>query len=113
MALLCGCLLAQSLNILVLGDDLTVGLGVSLLRSRLLVGGIPTLLAAGAVSIAGLIGFVGLLVPHAVRLIIGTDNRLVLPLSVLAGAWLLMFADLLARLGAVELPVGSLTALLG
>jgi iron complex transport system permease protein len=90
-----------------------VGLGVSLFRSRLLIGGVATLLAAGAVSIAGLIGFVGLLVPHAVRLMVGTDNRFVLPFSAVAGAWLLMFADLLARLGAVELPVGSVTALLG
>ncbi|MBE9058988.1 iron ABC transporter permease [Sphaerospermopsis sp. LEGE 08334] len=112
-ALLCGCLLARSLNVLALGDELTVGLGVSLLRSRLLIGGVATLLAAGAVSIAGLIGFVGLLVPHAVRLMVGTDNRFVLPFSAVAGAWLLMFADLLARLGAVELPVGSVTALLG
>jgi iron complex transport system permease protein len=113
VALLCGCLLARSLNVLALGDELTVGLGVSLLRSRLLIGGVATLLAAGAVSIAGLIGFVGLLVPHAVGLMVGTDNRFVLPFSALAGAWLLMFADLLARLGAVELPVGSVTALLG
>lgn len=113
LALLCGCLLARSLNVLALGDELTVGLGVSLLRSRLLIGGVATLLAAGAVSIAGLIGFVGLLVPHAVRLMVGTDNRFVLPFSAVAGAWLLMFADLLARLGAVELPVGSVTALLG
>jgi iron complex transport system permease protein len=112
-ALLVGCLLARSLNVLALGDDLTVGLGVSLGRSRLLIGGVATLLAASAVSIGGLIGFVGLVVPHAVRLIVGTDNRFVLPLSALAGAWLLMFADLLARLGAVELPVGSVTALLG
>jgi iron complex transport system permease protein len=113
LALLCGCLLARSLNVLALGDELTVGLGVSLFRSRLLIGGVATLLAAGAVSIAGLIGFVGLLVPHAVRLMVGTDNRFVLPFSAVAGAWLLMFADLLARLGAVELPVGSVTALLG
>jgi iron complex transport system permease protein len=113
VALLCGCLLARSLNVLALGDELTVGLGVSLLRSRLLIGGVATLLAAGAVSIAGLIGFVGLLVPHAVRLMVGTDNRFVLPFSAVVGAWLLMFADLLARLGTVELPVGSVTALLG
>ena len=113
LALFCGCLLARSLNVLALGDELTVGLGVSLFRSRLLIGGVATLLAAGAVSIAGLIGFVGLLVPHAVRLMVGTDNRFVLPFSAVAGAWLLMFADLLARLGAVELPVGSVTALLG
>jgi len=113
VALLGGCLLARSVNVLALGDDMAVGLGVSLTRSRLLIGGIATLLAAGAVSISGLIGFVGLVVPHGVRLIVGTDHRFVLPLSALAGAWLLTFADLLSRLGAVELPVGSVTALLG
>jgi iron complex transport system permease protein len=113
VALLGGCLLARSLNVLALGEDLTVGLGVSLVRSRLLIGGVATLLAAGAVSISGLIGFVGLLVPHGVRLIVGTDYRFVLPLSAVGGAWLLVFADLLSRLGAVELPVGSVTALLG
>ncbi len=113
VALLGGCLLARSVNVLALGDDMAVGLGVSLTRSRLLIGGVATLLAAGAVSIGGLIGFVGLVVPHGVRLIVGTDHRFVLPLSALAGAWLLTFADLLSRLGAIELPVGSVTALLG
>ncbi|MBD2213859.1 iron ABC transporter permease [Nostoc linckia FACHB-104] len=113
VALLGGCLLARSLNVLALGDDLALGLGVSLTRSRLLIGGVATLLAASAVSIGGLIGFVGLVVPHGVRLIVGTDHRFVLPLSALAGAWLLIFADLLSRLGAIELPVGSVTALLG
>jgi iron complex transport system permease protein len=113
VALFGGWLLARSVNVLALGDDLAVGLGVSLTRSRLLIGGVATLLAAGAVSISGLIGFVGLIVPHGVRLLVGTDHRFVLPLSALAGAWLLTFADLLSRLGAVELPVGSVTALLG
>ncbi len=113
VALVAGCLLARSVNVLALGDDLAVGLGISLTRSRLLIGGVATLLAAGAVSISGLIGFVGLVVPHGVRLLVGTDHRFVLPLSALAGAWLLTFADLLSRLGAVELPVGSVTALLG
>ncbi len=113
VALLGGCLLARSVNVLALGDDLAVGLGVSLTRSRLLIGGVATLLAAGAVSISGLIGFVGLVVPHGVRMIVGTDHRFVLPLSAIAGAWLLTFADLLSRLGAVELPVGAVTALLG
>ncbi|MBD2165244.1 iron ABC transporter permease [Calothrix membranacea FACHB-236] len=113
VALLAGCLLARSLNVLALGDDLALSLGVSLTRSRLLIGGVATLLAASAVSIGGLIGFVGLVVPHGVRLIVGTDHRFVLPLSALAGAWLLIFADLLSRLGAIELPVGSVTALLG
>lgn len=78
-----------------------------------MIGGCATLLAAGAVSIGGLIGFVGLVVPHGVRLLVGTDYRWVLPLSAIGGAWVLTLADLLSRLGAVELPVGAVTALLG
>lgn len=113
IALLVGCLLARAVNLLNLGDDLAVGLGVSLVRSRCLIGGVATLLAAGAVSIGGLIGFVGLIVPHGVRLLVGTDYRAVLPLSAVAGAWVLTAADLLSRLGAIELPVGAVTALLG
>ncbi len=112
-ALLGGCLLARSVNILNLGDELAVGLGFSLTRSRLFIGAVATLLAAGAVSVGGLIGFVGLVVPHGVRLLVGTDYRWVLPLSAVGGAFVLTFADLLSRLGAVELPVGSVTALLG
>lgn len=113
LALIAGCLLARSLNLLALGDDLAVGLGVNLGRSRILIAGVATLLAAGAVSVSGLIGFIGLVVPHGIRLMVGNDHRILLPLSALGGAWLLMFADLLSRLGAIELPVGSVTALLG
>ncbi|MBW4680967.1 MAG: iron ABC transporter permease [Microcoleus vaginatus WJT46-NPBG5] len=113
IALVAGCLLARSVNILNLGDDLAVGLGFSLMRSRILIGGVATLLAAGAVSVGGLIGFVGLIVPHGVRLLVGTDYRWVLPLSAVGGALVLTFADMLSRLGAVELPVGAVTALLG
>lgn len=113
IGLILGCLMARSLNALNLGDELAVGLGVSLGRSRLLIGGIATLLAASAVSVAGLIGFVGLVVPHGVRLLVGTDYRWVLPLSAIGGAIVLMFADLLSRLGTVELPVGAVMALLG
>ncbi len=113
IALLGGCLLARDLNLLALGEDLAVGLGTSLLRSRLLIGAVASLLAASAVSMAGLIGFVGLVVPHGVRLLVGYDYRWVLPLSALGGSWVLLFADLLSRLGAIELPVGAVTALLG
>jgi iron complex transport system permease protein len=113
VSLILGCFLARAVNLLGLGDELAVGLGVSLTRSRLLIGGVATLLAASAVSISGLIGFVGLVVPHGVRLVVGTDYRWVLPLSALGGAWVLTVADLLARLGSVELPVGTVTALLG
>lgn len=113
VALLLGCLLARAVNLLNLGDELAVSLGVNLLRDRILIGGVATLLAAGAVSVGGLIGFVGLIVPHGIRLLVGTDYRVVLPLSAIGGALVLTAADLLSRLGAVELPVGAVTALLG
>ncbi|MDH6102304.1 iron ABC transporter permease [Chrysosporum ovalisporum ANA283AFssAo] len=113
VALLWGCLLARTVNILKLGDELAMGLGLCVLRARILIGGTATLLAAGAVSIGGLIGFVGLIVPHGIRFMVGTDYRAVLPLSAIGGAVVLSFADLISRLGAVELPVGAVTALLG
>jgi iron complex transport system permease protein len=113
VALGLGCALARQVNLLTLGEDLAVGLGVSLVRSRYMIGAIATFLAASAVSIAGLVGFVGLIVPHGVRLLVGTDYRLVLPFSALGGALVLSGADLLARSAPVELPVGIVTALLG
>ena len=113
IALLLGCLLARQVNLLNLGDDLAVGLGSSLVRSRLLIGAVATLLTAGAVSIAGLVGFIGLLVPHGVRLLVGNDYRLVLPFSAIGGALVLCLADLLARLGPIELPVGIVTSIMG
>ena len=113
VSLIAGCLLARQLNVLSLGDDLATGLGTSLMRSRIIIGLVATLLTAGAVSIAGLVGFVGLIVPHGVRLLIGTDYRLVLPFSLLGGALVLSAADLLSRLGPTEVPVGIVTAVMG
>jgi len=75
LALLIGVVFSRRLNVLNLGDELAMGLGSSLTRSRLLIGGVATLLTAGAVSIGGLIGFVGLVVPHGIRLLVGTDYR--------------------------------------
>ncbi|MBD2394559.1 iron ABC transporter permease [Cyanobacterium aponinum FACHB-4101] len=114
IALIIACLLARFVNVLNLGDELAVGLGIPLARSRLLIGGTATLLAASAVSIAGLIGFVGLLVPHSMRFLLkSNDYRLLIPLSAVGGAMVLSWADLLSRIGAVELPVGAVTALVG
>jgi len=113
VALVLSCLLARSVNLLSLGDELAIGLGVSPIRSRCMIGLTATLLAAGAVSISGLVGFVGLLVPHGVRLLVGTDYRVVLPCSAIGGAVVLSFADLVARSWAVELPVGIVTAVMG
>ena len=112
-ALCMALLLSRQLNLLGLGDDLSVGLGNSLFRSRCLIGASATLLAASSVSVGGLIGFVGLIVPHAVRFLFGTDYRLVLPFSALLGALTLSTADLIARSGSIEFPVGIITSLLG
>lgn len=113
VALAIACFLSSWINLLNLGDDLSIGLGISPIRARSLIGITAALLAAGAVSIAGLIGFVGLIVPHGIRLLVGTDYRVVIPFSALGGALVLAFADLLSRLGSVELPVGIVTAFLG
>ena len=112
-ALVMALLLSRQLNLLGLGEELSVGLGNSLFRSRCLIGASATLLAASSVSVGGLIGFVGLIVPHAVRYLFGTDYRLVLPFSALLGALTLSTADLIARSGSIEFPVGIITSLLG
>ena len=113
VGLLAGCALARPLNLLGLGDQLATSLGLSLLRTRLLIGLVASLLAGSAVSIAGLIGFIGLVVPHGVRMLIGNDYCWLLPLSAVGGALVLTVADLLGRWGAIELPVGAVTALFG
>jgi iron complex transport system permease protein len=113
IALVTGCLLGKTINLLNLGNEMAISLGVSLVRSRILIGAAASLLAASAVSISGLIGFVGLVVPHGVRLLVGNDYRWVLPISAIVGALVLTLADLLCRIGAIEFPVGAVTALLG
>lgn len=106
---------ARALNVMALGADvaLTLGVRVNVLRRLLFVCG--SLLAAMAVTIAGSIGFVGLIVPHACRMVLGHDHRLLLPASVLVGGVFLMLADTLARtiVAPLQLPVGVITALIG
>jgi iron complex transport system permease protein len=105
----------RGLNVMLLGDDRAGHLGVDVERFKMVVLAAGSLLVAAAVAVAGLIGFVGLMTPHIVRLIIGPDHRLLLPASALAGATLLVLADLVARsiLAPVEIPVGIVTALAG
>ena len=112
-ALLFGLFLSKQLNLLSLGEELSTSLGNSLLKSRILIGGVATLLAASAVSIGGLIGFVGLIVPHFSRLLIGNNYKYILPFSALTGGLTLSTADLIARSGVIEIPVGIVTSLLG
>ena len=90
-------------------------LGIEVERNKILILALGSLLTAAAVSISGLIGFVGLVMPHAVRLSLGPDHRLLLPASALAGAIFVVIADLLARivLAPVEIPIGVITALVG
>ena len=103
---------ARSMNGLLLGDDTAQHLGVDVRRERAILLGLASLVTAAAVALAGLIGFVGLVVPHVVRLLVGPNARLVLPLSAIFGGAFLILADLGARvLG--EIPVGIVTAVIG
>ena len=106
---------AYYLNLLQLGDDMASGLGLSVERARLGLTAIASLLAASAVSVAGLLGFVGLIVPHMVRLLGGTDYRYIIPGSALLGMAIVTWCDTFARivLAPVELPVGIIMAFLG
>lgn len=105
----------RELNLMLLGDERAGHLGVNVARFKLYSLAVASLLTASAVAIAGLIGFVGLMVPHMVRLVLGPDHRSLLPASFLGGATVLVLADLIARvvLAPVEIPVGIVTALIG
>ena len=106
---------ARSLNLLALGDRDARHLGVSTERVRLSVIVLCALVTGAAVSVAGIIGFVGLVVPHIIRLIVGPDHRFLLPASILGGATALLLADLFARTVVIpaELPLGVVTAMVG
>jgi iron complex transport system permease protein len=106
---------ARDMNLLLLGEETAQGLGVNVARTRFALMVLASLAAGAAVSITGPIGFVGLVVPHTLRLIVGPDYRLLLPASALGGAVFLAAMDTLARLVVqpAELQVGIVTALLG
>lgn len=102
----------RSLNALLLGEETAAHLGIDVRRERLILLSLSTLLTAAAVAMAGLIGFVGLIVPHAVRLVVGPNARSLLPISVVLGAVFLCAADTVARIPG-EVPVGIVTAVVG
>lgn len=107
--------LSRDLNALAMGEETAAHLGTEVERTKALAYLLASLLAAAAVSVAGVIGFVGLVVPHAVRLLWGADHRFLVPASFLGGGILLVGADAAARTVAspMEIPVGVVTALLG
>lgn len=107
--------LAGTLNLLQLGDEEAHYLGVNVSRKRQQLLLFSSLLVGAAVSVSGVIGFIGLVVPHLIRMTIGADHRWLIPCSTLAGACLLLVADTLARtlVQPAEMPVGLLTSLIG
>jgi len=103
------------LNLMMVGERDALDFGVEIGRVRLVVFGLAALLVGTAVAASGSVGYVGLIVPHLVRLTVGSDNRLVVPLSAIAGAIFVVLADTVARtvIAPRELPVGAITALIG
>jgi iron complex transport system permease protein len=106
---------AFHLNAFSLGEEGAAYLGIEVERDKILILALGSMLTAAAVSISGLVGFVGLVVPHAIRMSFGPEHRLLLPASALAGSAFVVIADLLARilLAPIEIPVGIITAITG
>ena len=105
----------KSANALQLGDEMAKSLGVKVSGSRVLLSGVAAFLAASTVSVAGMIGFVGLVVPHISRLLVGSDYKAMLPTSVVLGALVLLVADTVGRtiVPGMEIPVGIVMAVCG
>jgi iron complex transport system permease protein len=105
----------RELNALAAGPEAAASVGVSVARTQTAVFGIASLLIGTAIALAGPIGFIGLIVPHTLRAILGPDHRLLLPMSILGGGILLVLCDTLARTitAPAQLPTGAVTAVLG
>ena len=104
---------ARDLNVLLLGEEDAHSLGIEVERTKFTLLAIASVVTAAGVAVAGVIGFVGLIVPHMMRLLVGPDHRILLPTSALAGAAFLVATDTVARAGPAEVPVGIVTAALG
>ncbi len=109
------CLFGRSLNVMQFDEEQAQQLGINVERTKIILLVVATLITAAAVSFGGIIGFVGIIIPHAVRLIWGPDFRFLLPLSILCGSIFLILADLLARtvMPPTEIPLGIVTAFFG
>jgi len=106
---------ARGLNLMMIGERDALDFGVEVGRVRLIVFGVASLLVGTAVAASGSVGYVGLIVPHLIRLAVGSDNRLVVPFSAIAGGIFVVLADTVSRTAIAprELPVGAITALIG
>jgi len=103
----------HELNVLLLGEADAHTVGIPVERTKRVLLALSSIITAAAVAVAGIIGFVGLIVPHVMRLVVGPDHRVLLPTSAMAGAVFLVATDTVARAGATELPVGIVTAAIG
>ncbi len=108
-------LFARDLNIMLTGEDAAKSLGINVEKTKMYILVLGTFMVSMVVSVSGIIGFVGLIIPHIVRIIIGPDHRVLLPASALTGGIFMVFADTIARtiISPVEIPVGIITALFG
>lgn len=106
---------ARDLNVLLMGEEEAKHLGIDVERTKKILLALSSFIAAMAVAVSGIIGFVGLIVPHAIRLVMGPDHRVLLPYSAVVGAIFLIIADTMARtlVSPLEIPVGIITALAG
>jgi iron complex transport system permease protein len=107
------CTYARDLNVLLLGEEDAHTLGIEVERTKRVLLAASSIVTAAAVAVSGVIGFVGLVVPHVMRLLVGPDHRILLPTSALAGGVFLVATDTVARSGPAEMPVGIVTAALG
>ena len=107
--------LIRSANVLQLGDDAATNLGFNVNLTRLLISGVAVFLAATSTAVVGIISFVGLIVPHMARMIMGSDHKFTIPFSMILGSIVLLVADTLGRTigGAVEIPVGVIMSIVG
>ena len=107
--------LIRSANILQLGDEAAVNLGLNIHRARIIISAVAVFLAATATAVVGIVSFVGLIVPHIARMLMGNDHKYTLPFSMALGSTVLLIADTLGRTigGSIEIPVGVIMAIVG
>lgn len=115
VGLIAGVCLIRSANVLQLGDEAAKNLGFNVTRTRLILSAVAVFLAGVTTSIVGIIGFIGLIVPHVARMLLGSDHKYTIPFSMVLGGLVLLIADTLGRsaFGSIEIPVGIITAIIG
>jgi len=115
VGLIASLFLVRSANILQLGDEAAKNLGFNVTKTRLILSGVAVFLAGVTTAIVGIIGFIGLIVPHAARMLMGSDHKYTIPFSMVLGGLVLLVADTVGRAigGPIEIPVGIVTAIIG